>query len=147
MLLASVSSAHARAYAPMNTSGKKRHPVKAVIAGGIAGAMEAVISYPTEYVKTNLQLFEDKAKMGPIQCARETIAKDGVRGLYRGLPSLLWFSVPKVATRFFAFETLKNLLQVRARSRAVRRNPSLIREPHIAPLTRILPRARQLLPS
>ncbi len=85
--------------------------MKAVIAGGIAGAMEAVISYPTEYVKTNLQLFEEKAKLGPIQCARETIQKDGVAGLYRGLPSLLWFSVPKVATRFFAFETLKGLLQ------------------------------------
>ena len=117
-MLLTTTVAHARAFAPMNTSGKKRHPVKAVVAGGIAGAMEAVISYPTEYVKTNLQLFEDKAKMGPIQCARETIAKDGVRGLYRGLPSLLWFSVPKVATRFFAFETLKNLLQVRCAGRA-----------------------------
>lgn len=38
----------------------------------------------------------------------------GVLGLYRGLSSLLAFSVPKVATRFFAFETLRNSLQVRA---------------------------------
>lgn len=29
------------------------------------------------YVKTNLQLFEDKAKLGPIKCAKETIQKDG----------------------------------------------------------------------
>jgi solute carrier family 25 citrate transporter 1 len=34
----------------------------------------------------------------------------GVLGLYRGLPSLLFFSVPKVATRFFAYETLRNNL-------------------------------------
>jgi solute carrier family 25 citrate transporter 1 len=33
-----------------------------------------------------------------------------VLGLYRGLSSLLYFSVPKVSSRFFAFETLKNLL-------------------------------------
>jgi len=29
-------------------------------------------------------------------------------GLYRGLSSLLYFSVPKVATRFFAYESLAN---------------------------------------
>jgi len=37
-----------------------------------------------------------------------------VLGLYRGLSSLLYFSVPKVATRFFAFETLRNALQTAA---------------------------------
>jgi solute carrier family 25 citrate transporter 1 len=62
-------------------------------------------------VKTNLQLFEDKAKLGPVQVVRDTIRTNGVLGLYRGLPSLLWFSVPKVSSRFFAFETLKGALQ------------------------------------
>jgi len=95
----------------VSTSGKKRSPLKAIVAGGIAGAVEAMISYPTEYVKTNLQLFEDKAKLGPIQVARDTIKADGFRGLYRGVPALLWFSVPKVASRFLAFETLKSALQ------------------------------------
>jgi len=94
-------------YAPMGGGGGKKHPVKVVVAGGVAGAIEACISYPTEYVKTQLQLF-DKKGMGPIQCARETIKKDGILGLYRGLPSLLWFSVPKVSSRFFAFEMLSN---------------------------------------
>jgi solute carrier family 25 citrate transporter 1 len=35
----------------------------------------------------------------------------GVTGLYRGLSSLLFFSVPKIATRMFAFETLSNALR------------------------------------
>ena len=61
-------------------------------------------------VKTQLQLFDDKAKLGPLQCARDTVRKDGVLGLYRGLSSLLFFSVPKVATRFLAFEQLKGAL-------------------------------------
>ena len=122
----------------MNNSGKKQHWGKAVIAGGIAGAVEACVSYPTEcvcrgggcvrrrdstfvrsppappparFVTTQLQLFEDKAKLGPIGAAKETIKKDGVGGLYRGLSSLLFFSVPKVATRFFAFETMRNQLK------------------------------------
>ena len=42
---------------------------------------------------------------------RARAAAAGVLGLYRGLPALLWFSVPKVSSRFFAFETLKNALQ------------------------------------
>jgi len=67
LLEKSSSSSTIIAYAPMSGgSGKKRNPYKAVVAGGIAGAAEACISYPTEYIKTNLQLFEDKAKMGPI---------------------------------------------------------------------------------
>lgn len=98
----------------MNNTGKKQHPGKAVIAGGVAGAIEACISYPTEcvplshtaaerrgarglrgprsaarqhtprhrcpargrFVKTKLQLF-DMGKQGPIQVAKETVAKDG----------------------------------------------------------------------
>ena len=98
--------------APMGGGGgKKRHPLKAIVAGGLAGALEACVSYPTEFVKTQLQLFQDKSKLGPIQCARDTIRSNGVLGLYRGLSSLLFFSVPKVSSRFLGFETLKNALQ------------------------------------
>ena len=32
-------------------------------------------------------------------------------GLYRGLSSLLYFSIPKAAVRFAAFEQFKSLLQ------------------------------------
>lgn len=37
------------AHAPMNTGGKARSPAKAIVAGSISGAVEAVISYPTEF--------------------------------------------------------------------------------------------------
>lgn len=36
--------------------GMKTSPGKAVLAGGTAGAIEAVIMFPTEFVKTQLQL-------------------------------------------------------------------------------------------
>lgn len=61
----------------MPTGGKKKHIGKVLVAGGICGAIDAVVSYPTEFVKTQLQLFEDKAKMGPIQCAKDTIKTHG----------------------------------------------------------------------
>ena len=105
-LLARRAIAPPVAYAPMNT-GKKVHPLKAVVCGGLAGAMEAVVSYPTEFIKTQLQLFPGKG-LSPVQCARDTVSSHGFAGLYRGLPALLWFSVPKVSSRFFAFETLSS---------------------------------------
>jgi solute carrier family 25 citrate transporter 1 len=64
-------------YIAVGGSGKKRNPTKAIIAGGFSGAIEACISYPTEFAKTQLQLFQMKGKMGPIQVLRDTVAKDG----------------------------------------------------------------------
>jgi solute carrier family 25 citrate transporter 1 len=108
---AAAASAAVVAHAPLGGgTGKKRSPAKALFAGGVSGAIEAVVSYPTEFVKTNLQLFSDKTRLGPIGVAREAVARDGVRGLYRGLSSLLFFSVPKVSTRMWGFETAKSAL-------------------------------------
>lgn len=91
---------------------KKKSAGKSIAAGGIAGGVEICITYPTEYVKTHMQLFEEKgSKKNAIQIGRETIKTHGVKGLYRGLASLLYFSIPKSAVRFWAFDQAKNTLQ------------------------------------
>eukprot|EP01083_Nonionella_stella_P214015 771389_1 len=90
---------------------KSRHPGKAILAGGISGGIEIMITYPTEYVKTQMQLYENVARAGPVQCVRDTIRGHGVLGLYRGLSCLLFFSVPKTSARFFAYESLKSKLE------------------------------------
>lgn len=41
------------------------------------------------------------------QVIKNTYASHGVGGFYRGLNSLLYFSIPKVSIRFFAFDSLK----------------------------------------
>lgn len=46
-----------------------------------------------------------------MRVARDTIEKNGIRGIFQGLPALLIFAVPKVGSRFFAFESLRNLLR------------------------------------
>ena len=61
-----------------------------------------MMTFPTEYVKTQLQLDERAAKpkyKGPIHCARVTVREHGVLGLYRGLSSLLYGSIPKASVR------------------------------------------------
>ncbi|XP_052270832.1 putative tricarboxylate transport protein, mitochondrial isoform X2 [Dreissena polymorpha] len=85
--------------------------LKGIIAGGVTGAIEILITFPTEYVKTQLQLDERLGKArkysGPINCVKVTVNEFGVRGLYRGLSVLLYGSIPKSAVRFGTFEELK----------------------------------------
>ncbi|GCC41401.1 hypothetical protein chiPu_0025437 [Chiloscyllium punctatum] len=70
--------------------------------GGIAGGIEICITFPTEYVKTQLQL-DERANppryKGIGDCIRVTVRDHGPKGLYRGLSSLLYGSIPKSAVR------------------------------------------------
>lgn len=69
------------------------------------------MTFPTEYVKTQLQLDERAASpkyKGPIDCVRVTVREHKIWGLYRGLSSLLYGSIPKASVRFAMFEFLKN---------------------------------------
>lgn len=96
--------------AAMDPTGR-RNPTKSIFAGGLAGGLEIMITFPTEYVKTQLQLDEKAAKpkyTGPLNCVRVTVRDHGFFGLYRGLSSLLYGSIPKAAVRFWMFELLKN---------------------------------------
>lgn len=65
---------------------KKDTGLKTVIKGFLTGGTQAAITYPTEYVKTQLQL---QSKLNPefngiIDCAKKTVEQHGVKGLYRG---------------------------------------------------------------
>ncbi|XP_053209740.1 putative tricarboxylate transport protein, mitochondrial [Panonychus citri] len=88
----------------------QKKALKGIIAGGITGGIEICITFPTEYVKTQLQLDERSAKPrynGIFDVVRQTVRSHGVPGLYRGLSVLLYGSIPKSAVRFGAFEEFK----------------------------------------
>ncbi|VDD86890.1 unnamed protein product [Enterobius vermicularis] len=85
--------------------------VKGIFIGGLTGGIEICITFPTEYVKTQLQLDERSAKpkfKGPIDCVKQTVRTKGFFGLYRGLSVLIYGSIPKSAFRFGTFEFLKS---------------------------------------
>lgn len=48
--------------------------------GGITGAIEICITYPTEYVKTMMQLYAKYSKGGVRFCLNETYSKFGILG-------------------------------------------------------------------
>jgi len=85
--------------------------LKGIVAGGITGGIEICITYPTEYIKTQLQLDEKVGKYKGIgDCAKQTVQQNGIRGLYRGLSVLVYGSIPKSAVRFGSFEKFKSIL-------------------------------------
>uniref|UniRef100_G3NJN2 Uncharacterized protein n=1 Tax=Gasterosteus aculeatus aculeatus TaxID=481459 RepID=G3NJN2_GASAC len=100
-----------RCVAAASEKTKLTHPGKAILAGGLAGGIEICITFPTEYVKTQLQL-DEKANppkyRGIGDCVKQTVQGHGVKGLYRGLSSLVYGSIPKSAVRFGVFEFLSN---------------------------------------
>lgn len=91
---------------------KKQSPLKSVISGGITGAVEATLTYPTEFVKTYMQLYKDMAKNGMIGTARSVYNSHGFGGFYRGCSVLIFFSIPKTGSRFGAYQYATNNLFV-----------------------------------
>lgn len=93
---------------------KSKYVWKNILAGGLAGGIEICITYPTEFVKTQLQL-DEKANppkyKGMIDCGKQTVSQNGTRGLYRGLSVLLVGSIPKAAVRFGAQQWASNKIQ------------------------------------
>ncbi|KAL2914861.1 hypothetical protein HK105_205603 [Polyrhizophydium stewartii] len=94
--------------------GKSKVPAwQSLSAGAIAGAVEGAITYPTEYVKTQLQLQSTagtKRFRGPIDCAVQTVRTKGIVGLYKGVSALVIGNSSKAAVRFLAFEQLRKAL-------------------------------------
>ena len=94
--------------APPPSADAKKNPLKAIISGGITGGIEICITYPTEYVKTHMQLYKEDAKKGLKFIISSTYQKYGMPGFYRGVTALIALSVPKTAVRFGTNEYLKN---------------------------------------
>ena len=60
-------------------SGGSNTFLKGIVAGGITGGIEICITYPTEYVKTQLQLDEKVGKYkGIVDCAKKVSAHDSI---------------------------------------------------------------------
>ncbi|KAI3647734.1 hypothetical protein MP228_007955 [Amoeboaphelidium protococcarum] len=100
-----------------SSHGKSRNPYKNFIAGGIAGAVEATIMYPTEFVKTQLQLQQNQKTVsgviykGPVDCVKVIVKERGFLGLYQGVSTLIIGTFAKAAIRFAAFNHYSSMIQ------------------------------------
>ena len=79
--------------------------LRSFLKGTITGGTEAIICYPTEFIKTQLQL---QSKTNPqfngiYDCALKTVRGHGFMGLYRGALPLILGSSGKQAARWTAY--------------------------------------------
>ncbi|KAK8195022.1 tricarboxylate transport protein, mitochondrial precursor [Phyllosticta capitalensis] len=77
-------------------------------AGGIAGAVEAGVTYPFEFAKTRVQLRNEEATPNPLLVIRDVVRHEGARALYKGCGSLVVGSIGKDGVRFVSFDAIKN---------------------------------------
>lgn len=84
------------------------------VAAAAAGVALSVILGPTELIKCRLQMAGLKYTH-PMQCLRDTIAKEGYRGLTRGLGATMAREIPGNAVFFSVYEALRRTLPGRPR--------------------------------
>lgn len=86
-------------------SDPSEHPARTLLKGFLTGGIEAIICYPTEFIKTQLQL---QSKTNPqysgiLDCGVKTVKSHGPMGLYKGAAPLILGSSFKQAARWTGY--------------------------------------------
>jgi len=81
------------------------NPIKSFAKGFLTGFIEAIICYPTEFAKTQLQLQSrtNPQYKGMTDCMMQTMRKNGFTALYRGAAPLIVGSSGKQMARWGAY--------------------------------------------
>lgn len=79
--------------------------LKDIAFGSIAGVAGKFVEYPFDTVKVRLQSQPDHLPLrytGPLDCFRQSLRQDGVRGLYRGISAPLLGAAIETSSLFFS---------------------------------------------
>ncbi|KAL4926350.1 mitochondrial carrier domain-containing protein [Aspergillus undulatus] len=84
-------------------------PWQSILAGGAAGGLESLLTYPTEYLKTRLQLQAASAgkPLSPGRLLVQTIRQYGLGHMYTGSAAFCISNAAKSGVRFFAFDSAR----------------------------------------
>ncbi|OVA01247.1 Mitochondrial substrate/solute carrier [Macleaya cordata] len=83
-----------------------------IVAGGLAGGSFWISVYPTDVVKSVLQVddYKNPKYKGSIDAFRKIMASEGIKGLYKGFGPAMARSVPANAACFLAYEVTRSSL-------------------------------------
>lgn len=93
-----------------DTSGLGRGSL--IFAGGLAGASFWGFVYPTDVIKSVIQVddYKNPKFSGSINALKKILASEGVKGLYKGFGPAMARSVPANAACFLAYEVTRSSL-------------------------------------
>jgi solute carrier family 25 protein 16 len=85
-----------------------------LICGACSGIVAGGFMYPNDTIRRRMQVagamgggVEDRLFTGPLDCARDTYKRGGIRRFYRGVTPYLVRMVPNAAIQFWVYETCK----------------------------------------
>ncbi|XP_057976346.1 mitochondrial carnitine/acylcarnitine carrier-like protein [Malania oleifera] len=83
-----------------------------ILAGGLAGASFWAGVYPTDVIKSVIQVddYKNPKYNGSFDALRKILASEGVKGLYKGFGPAMVRSVPANAACFLAYEVMRSNL-------------------------------------
>ena len=79
-----------------------------LLASCVAGSIAAGLDTPADGIKTRLQNGQGKYD-GIVDCVKQVYAKDGIRGLFRGLPARILIISPLFGITMMCYEMLQRL--------------------------------------
>lgn len=81
--------------------------LKSFLSGGFGGMCLVFVGHPLDTIKVRLQTSTQYS--GMFDCFKQTVQKEGVRGLYRGMAAPLVGITPIFAVYFLGFDVGKNI--------------------------------------
>lgn len=86
--------------------------IELVVSGGLAGACFWLVVYPTDVVKSVIQVddYRNPKYSGAIDAFRKILRTEGVKGFYKGFGPAMARSVPANAACFLAYEVVRSRL-------------------------------------
>ncbi|KAL1409090.1 carnitine transporter [Vanrija albida] len=84
--------------------------VKSFISGGFGGTCAVLVGHPFDLTKTRLQTAAPGTYTGAIDVVKKTLARDGVKGLYRGITPPLVGVTPIFAISFWGYDLGKKIV-------------------------------------
>jgi ornithine carrier protein len=90
---------------PGKATARAKEAMQEVVFGSLAGIVGKVVEYPFDTVKVRLQSQANTIPLqytGPLDCFKQSIQKDGVVGLYRGISAPLFGAAVETSSLFFS---------------------------------------------
>ncbi|KAG9128056.1 carnitine transporter [Ceratobasidium sp. 392] len=80
------------------------------LSGGVGGVSAVLVGHPFDLTKTRLQTAPAGTYTGALDVVKKTLARDGVRGLYRGMGPPLAGVTPIFAISFWGYDLGKKIV-------------------------------------